>query len=66
MRHGGSCLTGFVALLALVALAGLLSASCGPSQHRPNLPPPEYEEPAPPTPAPSSTGSAAPAPAPSR
>jgi hypothetical protein len=63
MRHGGSRLT---RLAGRVAVASLLSAACGPAQHRPNLPPPEYEEPAPPTSAPTSTASSAPAPAPSR
>jgi len=50
-------------LLALASGPVLLSA-CGAHPHRPDLPPPEYEEPAPPTPFPSSTGSATPPPAP--
>ena len=41
-----------VACLACLG-AAVLSAGCGSHPHRPNLPPPEYEEPAQPTPAPS-------------
>ncbi len=45
-------------------LAVMLLAACGGAKGRPNLPPPEYEEPAPPTPNPTPTATPNPTPNP--